>query len=201
MQYLTNHLKRAHLIAAILFLSTGFSWAAEYTIDPTHSNAIFKVKHLGISTVTGKFDTFSGSFEFDQQHVGIAKAAAAIATASINTGVEKRDEHLRSADFFDAAKFPQISFVSKEITDVQGNTFKVHGDLTMHSITQPVVLDATLGGVVKDPWGNERAAFTASTALNRKEFGLTYAQALETGGLLVGEEVQILLEIEGILKK
>ena len=201
MQHLTNHLKRTPLIAAILFLSTSLSSAAEYTIDPTHSDAIFKVKHMGISTVTGKFDTFSGSFEFDQQNVEISKAAATIATASINTGVEKRDEHLRSADFFDAEKFPQISFVSQEITDVQGNTFRIHGDLTMHGVTQPVVLEAELGGVVKDPWGNERAAFTASTTINRKEFGLTYAQVLETGGLLVGEEVQILLEIEGILKK
>lgn len=201
MKYQMNHPERAYLAAAFLALSTGLSGAAEYTIDPAHSQAVFKVKHMTISTVTGNFDTLSGSFAFDSQNIKASKAAATIAAASINTGVDKRDAHLKSADFFDVEKFPQITFASKEITGVKDTGFKVAGDLTLHGVTRPVVLDVELGGMAKDPWGNERVAFTASTAINRKDFGLTYSQALETGGLLVGEEVQILLEVEGVLKK
>lgn len=195
MNYRMNHLKRTYLIAAALFLSTNLSWAAEYTLDPAHSQVVFKIKHLGISTVTGSFEKLSGSFAFDPQNIKGARASATIEAASINSGVEQRDAHLRSPEFFDVEKFPQLTFASREVTAIDGDTFQVHGDLMLHGVIQPVVLEAELGGVLaQDPWGNARAAFTASTTLNRKDFGL----ALETSDLLLGEEVQILLEIEGI---
>ena len=122
-------------------------------------------------------------------------------TASINTDVVKRDDHLRSADFFDVKKFPYLSFVGREVREVQKDQFKIAGDLTIHGVTRPVVLDAEFGGVAKDPWGNSRAAFTAMTVIDRKDFGLTWNKLLESGGLLVGEDVRILLEIECIQKK
>ncbi len=196
MRHLMNHLKRGYLTAAVLALSTSLSQAAEYTIDPAHSQVVFKIKHLGISTVTGSFEKLSGAFTFDPQDIKGSRASATIEAASISTGVEQRDAHLRSPDFFDVEKFPQLTFASKEITAIDGNTFQVHADLTLHGVTRPVVLEAELGGVLaQDPWGNARAAFTASTTLNRKDFGL----AVETGDLILGEKLQILLEIEGIL--
>jgi polyisoprenoid-binding protein YceI len=192
---------RASITVVLAFVLAGLSWAAEYTIDPAHSKVLFKVKHLGISSVTGRFKKFSGSYDFDQKKPGVAKATAKIDTASIDTDVEKRDTHLRSADFLDVQKYPEIAFVSKEVKENGNGKLKIVGDLTIHGVTRPVVLDAELGGVVKDPGGNERSAFTASTVINRKDFGLTWNKALETGGLLVGEEVQISLEVEGVRKK
>ncbi len=181
-------------------LIPAFSWAAQFSIDPAHSAVIFKVKHLSISTVTGRFEKFSGTFDFDGQGIKSSKVEAVITAASINTDVSKRDEHLRSADFFDVEKYPELKFVSKGVKDVKKNKFKILGDLTMHGVTKPVVLDAEFGGEVKDPWGNTRVGFNAATKINRKEYGLTYGKALETGGLVVGEEVTIILEIEGIKK-
>jgi polyisoprenoid-binding protein YceI len=201
MDNLMNRLKSVFMAAAMTLFGAGLSWAAEYNIDTDHSKVLFKIRHLGISTVTGRFDKFSGSFAFDPKNVQASKVSATIEAVSVNTDVAKRDEHLRSADFFDVAKFPQITFASKEVRDVQGGKFKVAGDLTIHGVTKPVTLDAELIGTVKDPWGNERAGFSASATINRKDFGLTYNKVLEAGGLLIGEEVWISLEIEGILKK
>ena len=174
---------------------------AEYVIDPDHSKVMFKVKHLGISSVTGRFEKFSGTIDFDPQDLRALKATATMETASINTDVVKRDDHLRSADFFDVKKFPYLSFVGREVREVQKDRFKIAGDLTIRGVTRPVVLDAEFGGVAKDPWGNSRAAFTAMTVIDRKDFGLTWNKLLESGGLLVGEDVRILLEIECIQKK
>ncbi|MBI1745460.1 MAG: YceI family protein [Acidobacteria bacterium] len=188
------------LLLTITALLNGFSWAAEYTIDPDHSQVIFKVKHLGISTVTGRFEKLSGAFEFDPQNPAGAKARASIETASINTAIAKRDTHLRSADFFEAGKFPAITFMSKAIKSTKDGKFIMSGDLTMHGVTRSVELQVELGGVIKDPWGNQRAAFTGSTTINRKDFGLTWNKAMETGGLVVGEEVKISLEVEGVQK-
>ncbi|MBI4554002.1 MAG: polyisoprenoid-binding protein [Candidatus Latescibacteria bacterium] len=191
------------MVMAVIFvvLGIGLAHATEYTIDPTHSTVMFKVKHLGISTVTGRFDRFSGTFGFDQKKGTASKAAATIEVASIKTDMNDRDAHLRSADFFNAEQFPTMTFVSKAITNVTPKGFNLTGDLTIHGITRPVVLNVELGGAVKDPWGNERAAFTASTTINRKDFGLTWNKVLETGGLLVGEDVHIMLELEGVAQK
>lgn len=174
--------------------------AAEYTIDTEHSKVIFTVTHLGISKVSGEFQKFSGSFDFDAANIEAATTSTVIDASSINTSVVKRDEHLKSPDFFDAVQFPEITFTSKKITPISENEFKVGGDLTMHGVTQTVELDVKLGGTVKDPWGSERAAFTASTVIDRRQFGVVWNKTLETGGLVVGNDVEIKLEIEGIRK-
>ncbi len=189
------------LTLAVTLAAAGLSFAAEYTIDPAHSQVMFKVRHLGISMVTGQFETFSGTFEFDPKKPKASKVSTDIKVASINTNVAKRDEHLRSADFFDVEKFPEMKFVSKSIKDVKKDKFKIVGDLTMHGVTKEVVLETEISGTVVDPWGNERAGFTAAATINRKDFGLTWSKTLETGGLVVGEDVKIMIEIEGIRKK
>jgi polyisoprenoid-binding protein YceI len=172
--------------------------AADYKIDADHSTVGFKIKHLAISTVPGRFTEFSGTFSFDPANIAASKANATIAAKSINTEQKKRDDHLRSPDFFDASQFPEITFKSSTVTEIDKENFKVIGALTIHGVTQSVTLDVTYTGSAKDPWGNDRAAFTATTKLNRKDFGLTWNKLLESGGLLVGEEVSVTIEIEGI---
>ncbi len=184
------------LIFSLTAVSSAF--AETYKIDPDHSTAAFKIKHLAISTVPGRFTDLSGTVEFDPKNIAAAKAEAKINVSSINTEQKKRDEHLRSEDFFYVTKFPEMTFVSKEIKDITSDSFKVVGELTIRGVTKPVVLDVKYQGAAKDPWGNERAAFSASTKINRKDFGLTWNKVLETGALVVGEEATIDIEIEGI---
>jgi polyisoprenoid-binding protein YceI len=191
-----------------LFLSTvlavcitnNSAWAAEYEIDPSHSSVGFKVKHLAISSVPGKFAEFKGTFSFDPSNIEASKADATITATSIDTGDKKRDDHLRGGDFLDTSAHPAISFKSSKVEKVSDSEFKAHGDLSIHGVTKPVVLDVTFGGAVKDPWGKERAAFVATTKINRKDFGLTWSKVLETGGLVVGDDVAITLEVEGVKK-
>lgn len=190
------------LIAIILStVVSSAAWAADYEIDPAHSSVAFKVKHLAISTVPGRFGDVSGRFSFDPTRVDASKAEAKIAVASIDTMDAKRDDHLKGADFFDIPKFPSITFKTNKVEKVSETAFKAVGDLTIHGITRPVTLDVTYGGSAKDPWGKERAAFEAKTLINRKDFGLTWSKTLETGGLVVGDDVQISLEIEGVKVK
>ena len=181
-------------------LLSGTARAAEYTIDPDHSTVGFKIKHLAISTVPGSFSTFTGSFVFDPANMKASKAEADIKVNSINTAQAKRDTHLRGEEFFDVKKFPDMKFVSREVTETTDSGFKVAGDLTIRGVTKPVVLDVVYGGAAKDPSGIERAAFTATTKLNRKDFGLTWNKVMEAGSLLVGEDVTVNIEIEGIKK-
>ena len=176
------------------------AYADTYAIDKDHSQVGFKIKHLAISTVPGTFSEFSGTFDFDPKNVAAAKVDATIAVSSVNTNQAKRDNHLRDADFFDVLKFPEMKFVSKKVTPVDADSFKVVGELTIRDVTKPVTLDVEFGGAAKDPWGNDRAAFTATTKFNRKDWGMQWNKALETGGLLVGEDVHVTLEIEGIKK-
>ncbi len=189
----------------VIVLASGAAWAADgagqYKIDPAHSQATFKVKHLGISWVTGRFDKLQGSFEYNPENLSESKVEAAIEAGSVDTDVQQRDDHLRSPDFFDVATYPEIKFVSKEVRSGEGGKFQIAGDLTIHGVTRPVTLDTELGGTVKDPWGNTRAAFSGSTTINRKDFGLTWNKALEAGGLLVGEEVYIQISVEGVQAK
>ena len=192
--------KTLALFILITLVLTAPAQAAEYTIDTEHSKVIFTVTHLGISKVSGEFKKFSGSFDFDAANIAAATTSATIDSSSIDTSVVKRDEHLKSPDFFDAVQFPEITFTSKKITPVSENQFKVGGDLSMHGVTQAVELDVKLGGTVKDPWGNERAAFTAATVIDRRQFGVVWNKTLETGGLVGGNDVEIKLEIEGIKK-
>jgi len=186
----------AAVVIALCFAGT--SQAAEYAIDPSHSSVSFKVRHLAISSVPGKFGDFKGTFSFDPQNISASKAEVQIVASSINTGEQKRDDHLKSGDFLDAGKFSAITFKSNKVEKVSDTEFKAFGDLTIHGVTHPVTLNVTYGGSATDPWGKERAAFQATTKINRKDFGLTWSKTLETGGLVVGEEIDITLEIEGI---
>ncbi|MEN9845951.1 MAG: hypothetical protein RIS36_1098 [Pseudomonadota bacterium] len=183
---------------AVSMLFTTVGHAADYAIDSSHSSVSFKVKHLAISSVPGKFGEFKGTFSFDPKNIDASKADAQISAGSINTGEAKRDDHLKSGDFLDTSKFNAISFKTTRVEKVSEERFKAHGDLSLHGVTRPVTLDVTYGGSATDPWGKERAAFLATTRINRKDFGLTWNKALETGGLVVGEDVDITLEIEGI---
>ncbi len=180
-------------------------FAANYEIDTAHTSVTFKVRHL-LSKVTGKFSKFSGTFTYDPAKPETWKTEATVDVQSIDTNVADRDKHLRSKDFFDVdnEKHPDyktMTFVSTKITDIKKDKAKLHGNLTMHGVRKPVVLDLEIGGLATDPWGNKKAAFSATTTINRKDFDLTWNQTLETGGVLVGDEVEISLEVEGNLKE
>jgi polyisoprenoid-binding protein YceI len=171
-----------------------------YVIDAAHSSAGFKVKHL-MSKTAGHFQDFSGSFTFDDSNPKNFKGAFVIKTASIFTNQPKRDAHLKSADFFDVEKHPEITFSPKEFKQAGKGRYKLTGDMAMHGVTKAVTFDVEYLGGGKDPWGNEKVGFTASTKINRKDFGLTWNKVLETGGLLVGEEVEIEVQVEADAQK
>ncbi|MBI5484690.1 MAG: YceI family protein [Deltaproteobacteria bacterium] len=189
-------------ISAIIALALpALALASTWSIDPEHSNIGFKVRHLMVSNVKGSFDKYTATVDIDDRDITKSKVTVSIDTNSINTNVQKRDEHLRSADFFDVAKYPEMTFVSKKITKSGKDRLKVAGDLTLHGVTREVVLDVQgPSKEIKDPWGNIRKGATATTKINRKDFGLTWNKALETGGVVVGDEITITLEIEMIRK-
>ena len=168
-----------------------------WNIDPVHSVAEFKVKHMMISNVKGQFTRVKGVLTLDESDLTKSGVEASIDATSINTRDDQRDAHLKSADFFDVEKFPTLSFKSKKITRVEDGESSVAGDLTIHGVTRNVVF--TVEGPTasaKDPWGNIRRGLSATTRINRKDFGLTWNSALETGGILVGEEVTITLDVQ-----
>ncbi|HET7697059.1 MAG TPA: YceI family protein [Vicinamibacterales bacterium] len=167
-----------------------------WSIDPAHSHIEFAIRHLMIATVKGRFGIVHGTVYSDDADPAKGRAQIEIDVDSIDTREAQRDAHLKSADFFDAATFPKITFTSTRIADVSGDRFKLIGDLTMHGVTREVALDVTSEGRNRDPWGGERAGFTATTKIKRSDFGLTWNQALETGGVLVGDDVKVSLEIE-----
>lgn len=186
---------------AAFFLFPTLALASTWQLDPVHTNIQFSVRHLMISNVKGVFHKFNGTFDIDDKDITKTKASAVIDTASIDTGIEKRDEDLRSANFFEVAKYPTMTFVSKKFMRVGANKFKMTGDLTIHGVTREVVLDMEgLETVVKDPWGGMRRGVTLVTRINRKDFGLTYNKVLETGGVMVGDEVAINIEVEMVRK-
>lgn len=182
------------------FCSPATLLAASYKVDTDHTTAGFKVRHL-LSYVQGRFNQFEGGFEYDPGKPETWKIEATIQATSIDTNVAARDKHLRSADFFEVAKYPTLTFKSAKVTDATAQGAKLHGLLTIHGVAKPVIFDLEILGVTKDPWGNTLAGFTAKTRINRKDFGLAWNQAVETGELLVGEEVEITLEVTGILEK
>lgn len=171
--------------------------SATWTIDTSHSAVHFVARHMVIAKVRGGFKAFSGTVELDEADMTKSTVSVSIDAASIDTAEEKRDAHLKSADFFDVEKFPTLSFKSKSITK-SGDGYKVAGELTMHGVTKDVVLDANFEGKGKDPWGGERVAFAAKTSVNREDFGLKWNQVLEAGGLLVSNKIEIELEVEAI---
>lgn len=191
------------IFAAVLVLTIPYAAVAStWNIDPDHSNFGFKIKHLMVSNVKGNFEKYSGVVDINEMDITKSKVEVTIDMNSVNTNVKKRDDHLRSADFFDVAKYPTMTFVSKKVTVASPDNLKVTGDLTLHGVTKEVVLDLEgPTGESKDPWGNIRKGATATTKINRKDFGLTWNQALETGGVLVGDEVNITLEVEMIKKQ
>ncbi|MFN7916267.1 MAG: YceI family protein [Vicinamibacterales bacterium] len=166
-----------------------------YNIDKSHSEVTFQVRHL-ITKVRGHFEDYAGTIAFDAANPANSKVNVTIQVASIDTKEPQRDGHLKSDDFFSAEKFPTITFVSTKITPKGGEDFEVQGDLTIRDVTKSVVLPVTHLGTAKDPWGNLKLAFEGETTINRKDFGLNWNAALETGGFLVGDEVKIGLQIQ-----
>ena len=169
-----------------------------YTVDPAHSRAGFTVRHMGFSKVRGRFEQFEGTVQMAPDELDSFEAEATLQAASITTGDAKRDEHLRSVDFFDAAAHPMLTFKSTGVREVNGQRFTLVGDLTMRGVTKTVELDAEYLGAGTDPWGGTRVAFEAETTINRKEWGLNWNTVLEAGGLLVSEEVTIQLDIQAV---
>ena len=177
-------------------LTTGALFAGTYNVDTTHSYVSFKVKHMMISNVKGKFDKFSGSFEYDEKTNTLKSLTGTVEVSSINTENTKRDNHLRSSDFFAATEHPQITF---KLEKVDGDT--AYGKLTMRGVTKDVKLDFENNGSVKDPWGNTRVGLALSGKVNRYDYGIKYNSLLEAGGVTIGEKVKIEIELEGILAK
>ena len=167
-----------------------------WEIDSSHSGIQFTVRHLVIAKVRGQFSRWTGTVTASGGDFGRASLEVVIDATSIDTGVADRDAHLRSADFFDVERFPTLTFKSRKVQAVNGDTFQLVGDLTIRDITREVVLDVEAEGFQKDPWGGQRAGFSATTRINRKDFGLTWNQALETGGLLVGDDIKISLDVQ-----
>ena len=184
-------------VVVTALLAAPSAWATTYKIDPDHTTIGFKIRHV-FSKVSGTFDQYEGSFDYVPGHPEQWKASTMIQAASINTRVAERDKHLRSKDFFDVERFPAITFKSTDVTDATATGATLNGLLTIHGVEKPVALALEIHGEAKDPWGNVRSGFTASMRLNRKDFGLTWNEVLETGQVLVGEDVEITLEVEGI---
>ena len=174
-----------------------------WTLDPAHTQVEFGVKHMMFTTVRGHFSKFEGTVELDRESPEESVVEVSIDAASIDTGVEDRDEHLRSEDFFDVETYPEITFrstsVSGELTE--DAELEVKGDLTIGDVTREVTLDARFEGTGTDPWGGTRAGFTATTKVDRRDFGLTWNQALETGGVLVGHDIAITLQVQAVLQE
>jgi polyisoprenoid-binding protein YceI len=191
-----------NVIAAIVTLAIpAFASAGSWSIDTDHSSVGFKVRHMMVSNVKGDFGKFNGVVEIDDKDLTKSKVEVVIDTASINTGVAKRDDHLKSADFFDVARYPTMAFVSSKVVKAGNGALKVYGKLSLHGVARDVVLDVE-GPTreFKDPWGNVKRGATATTKINRKDFGLAWNKAIESGGVMVGDEITIALEIE-LLKK
>jgi polyisoprenoid-binding protein YceI len=169
-----------------------------WEIDSSHSSVHFSVRHLVIAKVRGTFARWSGTVQVPGGDFSKASVDVTIDASSISTGVDQRDGHLKSPDFFDVAQYPELRFVGKRVLPRTGSDIDVVGDLTIKGVTREVVLRVEQHGQAKDPWGNVRAAFTAKTSIDRKEFGLTWNQALETGGVMVGDRVDIEAEIEAV---
>jgi len=183
------------LTAAAFLLQPHANAADNYKIDPAHTSVGFSVRHMGVSNVRGHFDEFAGSLVLDSG--SIQEANATIQVKTVNTGIEKRDNHLRSADFFDAAKYPEITFKTKKVEKSGDQTILI-GDFTIHGVTKELRLPVTLSGPVKDPQGNTRIGLEAKTTLSRKDYGMKFNMALDTGGVLVGDQVTIEINAEAV---
>ena len=185
------------LFVAAALVAPSLAFGASYEIDPAHSAAAFAVKHMMVSTVRGEFDKVSGTVVLDEKDLKKSRIDATIDATTISTRNEKRDAHLKSPDFFDVEKFPTITFKSTDVKAAGKGKFKVAGDLTLHGVTRPVVLDVESAATeAKDPYGNIKRGAVATTKLNRKDFGLSWNAALETGGVAVSDEVVVTIDLE-----
>jgi polyisoprenoid-binding protein YceI len=171
-----------------------------WAVDPAHSRLEFQVKHLGIATVHGNFADFEGSLEIGDD-LASAKAHGTVNVASVNTDEQKRDDHLRSPDFFHVDEHPRIEFESTAIELLDENTFRITGDLTLHGVTREIELDAEITGTEEDPWGNERVGLEISGELNRGDYGMTFNQALGSGNVLVSDKVRLALDISAVKQR
>lgn len=190
----------ASAFAVLLLCSAGLQ-AAAWNIDPAHSNAMFKVRHLGISNVTGSFKKMSGTVMMDESDITKSTVEATIDAASLDTGDSKRDEHLKSPDFFDVATNPTITFKSKKVEKVGEGKLKVTGDLTIRGVTKEVVLDVTGPQTPVTAFGGMRSGASATTTINRQDFGVAWSKLMEGGGLVVGNDVAINIDLELAQKK
>lgn len=195
------HTRFSRQLALFLVLASTSAWAGEYKLDESHTQVGFKIKHLVISTVSGRFNKFAGGFKFDPQTGKLEDLKVAIEAASIDTNEPERDKHLKSADFFDVDKFPKLTFESKKISSKNNKPSQIEGDLTIHGVKKTVTLEVDYKGSATDPWGNESVAFEASTSVNRKDFGLKWNKSLDKGGVMIADDVKIVIEGEAILQK
>ncbi|MDB4969717.1 MAG: hypothetical protein JWN44_5406 [Myxococcales bacterium] len=170
--------------------------ATEWQFDMQHSGINFMVRHLLVAKVRGRFTRWSGTMRFDEKNPSGSSLDVQIDTNSVDTSEAQRDTHLRSPDFLDVANHPHMTFKSTKVERAGDATFKVKGDLTIRGVTRPAVLDVEYGGAMRDPWGNERAGFTAKATIDRKEFGITFNQVLDHGGLALGEQISIDIDVE-----
>jgi len=188
------------VVIAVLFVIGAVSLnGAVLKIDKSHSEVGFSIKHLMITNVNGDFSDYDADIIYNVESKKFEKFNASVMTASIDTGIEKRDNHLRSADFFEVEKYPKMTFTMNSYT-VDGTEGSLTGDLTIHGVTKKVTFEVENNGMIKDPWGNTRTAFTLETKINRKDFGLNWNKALEAGGVLVGDKVKVTIEIEAIVQ-
>ncbi len=189
------------MMGLFVFAVPVFAYAVTWEIDPAHSSFQFKVRHLTVSNVKGDFSKSRGVVVIDDKDITQLRVEVAIDAASVNTGHAQRDEHLRGPDFFDVSKHPTLTFVSKNVSKADGGRLKVTGDLTIHGVTREITVDVEgPTAEVKDPWGNFRRGATATTKINRKDFGLTWNKVLDGGGLVVADEVNIYVEVELVRK-
>jgi polyisoprenoid-binding protein YceI len=195
------HRFSSSLLALALLAAPALAGAATWVIDPSHSAITFSVRHMMVSNVRGSFATFSGTATGDPASPANAVIEATIDATSIDTKDSKRDAHLRNPDFLDAAKYPTITFKSTKIEPAGTGKFKVTGDLTLHGVTKPVVLDVEgPSATIKDPYGNTRAGASATTKIDRKDFGITWSKSMDGGGLVVGDEITITIDVEATQK-
>ena len=191
---------RSLFVVAALLATSPLLAADTYAIDKGHSEAAFTIKHL-VSKVSGRFNDFGGNVSLDPANPAQSSVEFTIKTASINTDNADRDKHLKSPDFFDVEKNPEITFKSSKVTAAGKDKFNVDGALTMRGVTKQVTLPVEFQGFVKDPWGNEKAGFAVETTLNRKDYGLVWNKALDQGGYLLGDDVKIVINLEAAKKK
>ena len=191
------HICKRLLVIAILLVLPQLAVAEAWKIDQAHTTVEFKIRHLMVSWVKGVFSDFDGTVDINESDLTKSAVKVRIGTASIDTNNQKRDDHLRSPDFFNAAKFPNITFVSKQVQVANGQPVKIVGDLTILDVTREVELEVEdFSQTITDPWGNTRRGASASTKIIRSDYGLTWNKALEAGGVVVGDEVHITLEVE-----